>query len=382
MENFDSEKELQKRKNSSSLNKNYLEHFQGRPFLNHECYIYVSLLNVGLLKNYLSSSLIFSRKQKIQETLLNEKIAELRSNLIAAFSQNGIACSPLTKEEAMGSENSLGLIERYLTLNFQEGQPLLGGIDFRDRLRVVDRFVEILSLSDYTHLPSELKPTSGHPQTGLPVSLVYPVTYKLPFSHITNQFIYVPGQQEVKTILKSNYKKIYSLSRFLSENKVNAGLIENFLDTVQTTGEKIVKAHFNVVLMDESIKTLKGQKSEASSAFSLMNCFPYQHTFDLPLLFFACVPFSTQLPDTELFITQVPQACCLTNFEGEVKSSKSDFTIQLSNRQEGCPVNIDLSDDPMEKHLIHNRNKIIIGGSGSGKSFFTNHLLRQYAEKG
>jgi conjugation system TraG family ATPase len=34
----------------------------------------------------------------------------------------------------------------------------------------------------------------------------------------------------------------------------------------------------------------------------------------------------------------------------------------------------------MGQHLIHNRNKIIIGGSGSGKSFFTNHLLRQYAE--
>ena len=102
----------------------------------------------------------------------------------------------------------------------------------------MDRFVEILSLSDYTHLPSELKPTCGHPQTGLPVSLVYPVTYNLPFSHITNQFIYVPGQQEVKASLESSYKKIYSLSRFSTENKVNAGLIENFLDTVQTIGRE------------------------------------------------------------------------------------------------------------------------------------------------
>jgi conjugation system TraG family ATPase len=114
----------------------------------------------------------------------------------------------------------------------------------------------------------------------------------------------------------------------------------------------------------------------------MMNCFPYQHTFDLPLLFFACVPFSTQLPETELFLTQVPQACCLTNFEGETRNSKSGFIINLSNRQEGSPVKIDLSDEPMEKHLIHNRNKIIIGGSGSGKSFFTNHLLRQYVENG
>ena len=34
-------------------------------------------------------------------------------------------------------------------LNFEKGEPLLGGIDFRDRLRVMDRFVEILSLSDF-----------------------------------------------------------------------------------------------------------------------------------------------------------------------------------------------------------------------------------------
>jgi len=363
-----------------SINKNYQQHFTGRPYLKHECYIYVSLLNVGLLKNYLGSSLIYSRKQKKQETWMNEKVGELQSNLVSVFMQGGIQCKLINQSQAVGDKNSPGLIERYLTLNFQKGQPVLGGIDFRDRLRVMDRFVEILSLSDYTHLPSEVRPTSGHPQTNLPVSLAYPVTYNLPFSHITNQFIYMPGQQTVKSALENSYKKIFSLSKFSSENKINAGLIEEFLDTVQTTGEKIVKTHFNVTLFDESITELKRYKSETSSAYSLMNCFPYQHTFDLPLLFFSCVPFSTQLPETELFITQVPQACCLTNFEGEVRNSESGFVINLSNRQEGCPLRIDISDEPMAKHLIHNRNKIIIGGSGSGKSFFTNHLLRQYAE--
>jgi conjugation system TraG family ATPase len=382
VEHFDYKKNKKDKSQSRSLNQNYLRHFEGRPYLKHECYLYVSLLNVGLLKNYLSSSLIFSHKKKMQENWMNGKIGELQSNLISVFSQSGIGCSPVIRQEAIGDEKTLGLIERYLTLNFKKGQPILGGIDFRDRLRVMDRFVEILSLSDYTHLPSELKPTGGHPQTGLPVSLVYPVTYNLPFSHITNQFIYVPGQQEVKASLENSYKKIYSLSRFSTENKVNSGLIENFLDTVQTSGEKIVKTHFNVNLFDESIQELKKYKSETASAFSMMNCFPYQHTFDLPLLFFACVPFSTQLPETELFLTQVPQACCLTNFEGETRNSKSGFIINLSNRQEGSPIKIDLSDEPMERHLIHNRNKIIIGGSGSGKSFFTNHLLRQYVENG
>ena len=366
----------------NNLDKYHLEHFKGRPHLEHECYLYVSLLNVGLLKNYLSSALLFSKKQNMQESWMDEKAGELRSNLISLFTQSGIGCEPVTRGQAIGNDKQPGLMERYLTLNFKKGQPVLGGIDFRDRLRVMDRFVEILSLSDYSHLPQEIKPAGSHPRTGLPVSFVFPVTWNLPFSHITNQFIYMPGQQEVKTALENSYKKIYSLSRFSSENKVNAGLIENFLDTVQSTGEKVVKVHFNVILFDGSLKSLKENKSGCSSAFSQMNCFPYQHTFDLPLLFFSCVPFSTQLPETELFLTQVPQACCLTGFEGAVRNSTSDFIIRLSGRQDGCPVKIDLSDGPMKQNIIHNRNKIIIGGSGSGKSFFTNHLLRQYAENG
>jgi len=368
--------------NIDSLNDSYLKHFDGRHYLKHECCFYISLLNKGLLKNYLESALIFSHKERNLEKLQYDKINELRSNVVAIFNQNGIGCDPISREEATGDDKSLGLIERFLSLNFTENHPALGGIDFRDRLKVMDQFVEVLSLSDYSHIPAELRPASEHPQTGLPVSLVYPVSYHLPFSHITNQFIYIPDQQEIKGFLESSYKKIFSLSKFSSENKVNSGLIESFLDQVQTSGEKIVKTHFNVMLFDSALKDLKQHKSETSSAFSMMNCFPYQHTHDLPMLFFSCVPFSTQLPETELFITQVPQACCLTNFEGELKNSQSDFTIRLSDRLEGCPVKIDISDEPMRKHLIHNRNKIIIGGSGSGKSFFTNHLLRQYAESG
>ncbi|SHE35560.1 Bacteroides conjugation system ATPase, TraG family [Mariniphaga anaerophila] len=364
------------------LDKSYLAHFRGRPCLGHECYLYISLLNAGLLKNYLGSALLFSGKQKMQESRMHEKAGELRCNLVSLFTQNGIACESVTRSQAVGEGRTPGLIERYLTLNFQGRHPVLGGMDFRERLRVMDQFVEILSLSDYTHVTPELRPLSCHPRTGLPVSFTYPVTWGLPFTHLTNQFIYVPVQQDIKTMLESSYRKIYSLSRFSSENKVNAGLLENFLDTVQSTGEKIVQTHFNVMLFDESMAELKKHKSETASAFSQINCFPYQHTFDLPLLFFACVPFSTQLPETELFTTQVPQACCLTNFEGEVQNSKSNFFINLSNRQEGSPVKIDLSDEPLERNIIHNRNKIIIGGSGSGKSFFTNHLLRQYAESG
>ena len=36
----------------------------------------------------------------------------------------------------------------------------------------------------------------------------------------------------------------------------------------------------------------------------------------------------------------------------------------------------------MKNGTITNRNKFILGPSGSGKSFFTNHMVRQYYEQG
>ena len=47
----------------------------------------------------------------------------------------------------------------------------------------------------------------------------------------------------------------------------------------------------------------------------------------------------------------------------------------------GRPLHLDISDLPMKKGVISNRNKFVLGPSGSGKSFFMNHLVRQYYEQ-
>lgn len=54
----------------------------------------------------------------------------------------------------------------------------------------------------------------------------------------------------------------------------------------------------------------------------------------------------------------------------------------MVDRLSGKPVWLDISDEPMRRGVITNRNKFVLGPSGSGKSFFTNHLLRQYWEQG
>ncbi len=56
--------------------------------------------------------------------------------------------------------------------------------------------------------------------------------------------------------------------------------------------------------------------------------------------------------------------------------------MRMVDRLTGKPIHLDISDLPMKAGVITNRNKFILGPSGSGKSFFTNHMVRQYFEQG
>ena len=84
----------------------------------------------------------------------------------------------------------------------------------------------------------------------------------------------------------------------------------------------------------------------------------------------------------DTFDTFAEQAACFFNLETNYRSSISPFGIRLGDRLSGKPLHIDLSDEPMRNGVTTNRNKFILGPSGSGKSFFTNHLLRSYYEQG
>ncbi len=70
------------------------------------------------------------------------------------------------------------------------------------------------------------------------------------------------------------------------------------------------------------------------------------------------------------------------NTETNYRNSESGFSIRMGDRLTGMPVRVDISDEPVSRGIITNRNKFILGPSGSGKSFFTNHMVRSYYEQG
>ena len=188
-------------------------------------------------------------------------------------------------------------------------------------------------------------------------------------------------------MLKSTYrlteKAMNQISLGMGDMELFEAYIRMYLDEAQTKGVLPVRCHCNVIAWAEDAEEFRRIRNDTGSQLAMMECTPRYNTIDTPVIYWAGIPGNAgDFPSEESFYTFLEQAVCLFAGETNYRSSPSPFGIRLADRQNGIPVHVDISDLPMKRGIITNRNKFILGPSGSGKSFFTNHLVRQYYEQG
>ena len=80
------------------------------------------------------------------------------------------------------------------------------------------------------------------------------------------------------------------------------------------------------------------------------------------MLYWSGIPGNAgDFPAEESFYTFLEQAVCLFASETNYRSSPSPFGIRMTDRQSGVSLHLDISDLPMRKGIITNRNKFILG---------------------
>jgi len=202
-------------------------------------------------------------------------------------------------------------------------------------------------------------------------------------NHIYNQYIFIDDHAENLKRFEKQARNMHSLSKYSRSNQVNKEWIEEYLNEAHSQGLTSVRCHCNVMSWADDKEELKHIKNDVGSQLALMECKPRHNTTDTPTLYWAGIPGNeADFPAEESFFTFIEQALCFFTEETNYQSSSSPFGIKMVDRLTGKPLHIDISDLPMKKGIITNRNKFILGPSGSGKSFFTNHMVRQYYEQG
>lgn len=380
------------RDDKSFLTRSSERFFNERPYLDHRCFIMLTKKPAGRkISSSLFSNLI--RRSIVPEETLK---AELLQDFLDSAGQfekilkdsGFVELRRLKNDELSGSKRQCGLIERYMNLQPNEGNFLLKDISFKDQLRIGNDYCQLFTLADAQDLPAYCGSRINYDKystdkSKFSVGFASPLGQLLPCNHIFNQYIFIEDAQKTIQKLESKRLRLQSLAAYSRENALSKEATNDFLNEAISQQRLPVKAHFNVLVWSENLENLKEVRNLVSSALAQMDAVPKQELNGAPQIYWAGIPGNeADFPMNDTFDTFAEQACCFLNLETNYRSSLSPVGIRLGDRLSGKPVHTDISDEPMKKGVCTNRNKFILGPSGSGKSFFTNHMVRSYFEQG
>ena len=380
------------REDISFLSRSFERHFNERPYLNHYCYLFLTKTTKERSRTQSNFSTLcrgFIVPKEIKDKEAVSKFLESVGQFASILNESGfIRLEQLTDGEITGTDTEAGIIEKYFSLS-QTDTTTLEDITLQaDEMKIGDNYLCLHTLSDVEDLPGEVATDSRYEKLSTDrsdcrLSFAAPIGLLLPCNHIYNQYVFIDDSAANLQKFEKMAKNMHSLSRYSRSNQINKEWIDEYLNEAHSFGLTSVRCHCNVMAWSDDREELKRIRNEVGSQLAQMECKPRHNTVDTPTLFWAAIPGNAaDFPAEESFYTFIEQAVCFFSQETNYRNSPSPFGIKMVDRLTGKPLHLDISDLPMKKGIITNRNKFVLGPSGSGKSFFMNHLVRQYYEQG
>ena len=195
---------------------------------------------------------------------------------------------------------------------------------------------------------------------------------------VYNQIISIPFQAQQQRDLEKKKKKHEGASSNAPSNAIIAKEIDTMLHHIAMDGQMIVNAHFSLVFSTNSLEELESTQSLIENKLFTKGIIVSKNAYNQLELFRCAIPGNAiELKDYDYFMTTSEASLCFFFKESYPVNENSNFYLRFTDRQ-GVPLKIDPSDLPMKTGRINNRNKFVLGPSGSGKSFLMNNIVEQY----
>lgn len=349
------------KKEEDFLQQKFETHFEGRQFNEVKSYLIIT-------KNVIRSAFFQFKSQEFDSFL--KKVDKIKSILLEQHFDPKI----------LNEDEIDVLVKRFMAQNFVDEHFSLKNFEVSDDdIRFSDKTLKIVSLIDVdeTNFPTTIKPfhiiNKGR---DFPADIVS-------FLHgtpgcdnvIYNQVIRIPDQRKAITDLEIKKRRHTSMPD--PANMVCVEDIDNVLELIQRTNDLIVLSHFDIMLFGDH-EAIPVAENYLESNLARIGIIPSNNAYNQKELFTNAFPGNTHglSEKYDLFQTTAMPAICLLYKESPPKDEDGTFKIKLTDR-EGIPITLDTSDLPMQTGMITNRNKFVLGPSGSGKSFFMNTFVQQ-----
>lgn len=354
---------------SEFLQQKYSEHFEGRMFKTIQT---ILLFTDVIDQNIKKARYSFSEKSY---KILRDKCLKI----FMLLSQND--CEPQFLKEKDFEHYISGI----LSMNFSIIPSFDNIKSTHEHLIIGNRFVKTISFVDVEkiELPSEIETYST---LGGSDSASETAVDNFSFINeledyqtiVYNQIISIPHQSSKQRELEKKKKKHEGVAKNSPSNAIVAEEIDELLHNIAMDGQLIVDAHFSITYSAESLEKLEEVQSLIENKLFMKGILVSQNSYNQLELFRCCLPGNAvELKTYDLFTTTSEAALCFFFKESYPVNEDSNFYLRFTDRQ-GVPLKIDPSDLPMKTGRINNRNKFVLGPSGSGKSFLMNNIVEQY----
>lgn len=366
-----SKKKYQAEASNQFLQQKYSEHFHGRLFKTIE--------TVLLFTDIIDDKL---KKKNKQYDFSEKSYKELRDKCQKVYMLlKQSQCDP----EFLFEKDFEYYIAGVLSMQFTD-IPVFDNIkSTNEHLRIGNRFVKTIAYVDVENidLPSEIEPYSILGGNGAAAeTAVDNFTFINELEDyetiVYNQVLTIAHQAQQQRDLDKKKKKHEGAANNSPSNAIIAEEIQTLLHHIALDGQLIVNAHFSIVFSTETQEKMENIQSMVESKLFTKGINVSKNAYNQLELFRAAIPGNaTELREYDLFMTTSEAALCFFFKESYPVNEESNFYLRFTDRQ-GVPLKVDPADLPMKTGRINNRNKFVLGPSGSGKSFLMNNIIEQY----
>jgi conjugation system TraG family ATPase len=367
-------------------------HFHERPYLQHRSYLFITC-RAGDRKAVSSASSSLLRRYLVPEEGRKLSLVLDFIDLAEQFVQVLADCKLLRvrrmkEEEIWSYAGRPGVLEQYCYLASPGETSVIRDVSFNDGIHIGERECQLFTLADAAGLPASCSSYGRYgrystEKANFPIGMTTVLGPLLGCDHLYNQYLFLQDTRMAVKNLEARQRRLRSLSAHARENAISCDAVNAYLNEAAGGGLLPVKAHFNILAWTDGPGNRKEVRNRVSSALAQLDIQTHIETVGAPQIWYAGIPGNAaELPVNEQFDLFAEQAVCFFNQETNYRSSVSPVGLRLGDRISGRPLHVDISDEPMRLGITTNRNKFIIGGSGAGKSFFCNSLLRTYYEQG
>lgn len=361
--------EFGKEHDADFIETSYLLHFNERNYLNCRTYLYITKLNTGSLKSFMSKDFAKSDDSVFVSSILGA------SEVLKDY----IEFRHIDKAELLSTKSPVSRYMNFSSADLEEYKD----IDFSNNsVFVGSTRVQIYSVDDLNQYPTDNIGYHNNYQ-GLPVSNLFSFSYPFDCPHVVNSYIYIPNQ---KGLTQNMEKRIGDLKGFnvKGSNSAAAEEIEVFLIKLKELGLQGAYFHFNVMCFDEAPENID---KKINLAFAESKFKKKENTLTRKDLFLSGIPGNSSLltsqKDSLMSLLTDLECASFINYE---QNFSDDYTgikgVKLCDRLYGIPRVVDIFDIPLQTARIKNQNVIVLSGSGGGKSYTCNLITLSLYRQG